>query len=214
VDTITVPIDGLREHPRNYRTHPDDQLEHLARSIELHGFYRPVVLARDHTILAGHGVVRAAARLGRAEVPAVRLDLDPDEPRALQLLAGDNETGNLADVDDRALTELLRELAQDDPGLLLGTGFDTQQLSALAYVTRSRDEMADFDAAEEWLGLPGFQKADDVPTLLVKFDSDDERLKFLAEIGYGIERVSRIGGGHTIWWPDRPQNDLQSLRFQ
>jgi hypothetical protein len=207
-------VDALTPHPRNYRAHPDDQLDHIARSIELHGFYRNVVVARDGTILAGHGVVLAARRLGRTEIPVYRLDVDPDSTAAMQVLAGDNEISNLANIDDRALSELLRELAVDDLANLLGTGFDELSLAALAMVTRPASELADLDEAGEWLGLPGFARADDTPTLLVKFDSDDDRARFLDEIGYGSDRVSRIGGGHTIWWPDRPQNDLQSLRFQ
>jgi hypothetical protein len=207
-------VDALTPHPRNYRAHPDDQLDHIARSIELHGFYRNVVVARDDTILAGHGVVLAARRLGRDTIPVYRLDVEPDSTAAMQVLAGDNEMGNLADIDDRALSELLRELAQDDLANLLGTGFDELSLAALAMVTRPASELADLDEAGEWLGLPGFERPDDTPTLLVKFDSDDDRARFLAEIGYGADRVSRIGGGHTIWWPDRPLNDLTSLRFQ
>ena len=172
------------------------------------------MIARDDTILAGHGVVLAVKRMGLSEVPVYRVDVEPDSVEAIQILTGDNEMGNLAVVDDRALSELLRELAVDDIANLLGTGFDELSLAALAMVTRPASELADLDEAGEWLGLPGFAKADDVPTLLVKFDSDDDRRRFLEEIAYGPERVSRIGGGHTIWWPDRPQNDLQSLRFQ
>lgn len=52
--TEDAAIDELRAHPRNYRRHPDDQLAHIMRSIELHGFYRAVVIARDGTVLAGH----------------------------------------------------------------------------------------------------------------------------------------------------------------
>lgn len=207
-------VDALTPHPRNYRAHPDDQLAHIARSIELHGFYRNVVVTADGTILAGHGVVLAARRLGRDTVPVYRVDVDPNSPAAMQILAGDNEISNLAVVDDRALSELLRELAVDDLTNLLGTGFDELSLAALAMVTRPASELAGLDEAGEWLGLPGFVKADDTPTLLIKFDSDDDRAKFLEEIAYAADRVSRIGGGHTIWWPDRPQNDLQSLRFQ
>lgn len=207
-------LDELRPHPRNYRAHPEDQLDHIARSIELHGFYRNVVIARDGTILAGHGVVLAARRLGRESVPVFRVDVEPDDVAALQLLAGDNEISNLAGVDDRALSELLRELAAVDVSHLLGTGFDELSLAALAMVTRPASEIAGMDEAGEWLGLPGFETPDETPTLLVKFDDDDGRRAFLELVGYGVDRVSRIGGGHTIWWPDRPQNDLQSLRFQ
>lgn len=45
----------LKPHPRNYRGHPDDQLAHIERSIRDNGVYRNVLVARDYTILAGHG---------------------------------------------------------------------------------------------------------------------------------------------------------------
>jgi ParB-like chromosome segregation protein Spo0J len=66
-----VPLASLKPHPRNYRIHPDDQLEHIIKSIQEHGFYRNVVAARDGTILAGHGVVQAALKMGLKGVPVV-----------------------------------------------------------------------------------------------------------------------------------------------
>ena len=48
--------DQLKPHPRNYRDHPQDQIDHLIQSIRENGFYRNVVVANDNTILAGHGV--------------------------------------------------------------------------------------------------------------------------------------------------------------
>src|SRR5688572_19601390 len=100
-----VSITELKPHPRNYREHPDDQLEHICRSIEQHGVYRNIVTASDLTILAGHGVVKAALKLGIKRLRIVRLPIDADSPQALKLLAGDNEIGKLAEVDDRALSE-------------------------------------------------------------------------------------------------------------
>lgn len=208
----TVSVDELHAHPRNYRRHPDDQLAHIARSIELHGFYRNVVIARDGTVLAGHGVVEAARRLGRGSVPVYRLDVDADSTAAHQVLAGDNEISRLAEIDDRALTELLRELSESDPTDLLGTGFDELSLAALALVTRSADELADFDAAGEWLGMPDFDTPDRTPSVTVKFETADERETFLTELG--IEHVSRAGGGWSCWWPDRPLADTTSVRFE
>lgn len=122
-----VAIGDLRPHPRNYRRHPEDQLAHIEASIRSNGFYRNIVVARDGTILAGHGVVEAARRLGIERVPVVRLDVAPDDPRALRVLAGDNEIGKLAEVDDRALTEMLREIKESTEGLL-GTGVDAEKL--------------------------------------------------------------------------------------
>lgn len=211
---VVVPLDSLRPHPRNYRTHPEDQLAHIARSIELHGFYRNVVVARDRTILAGHGVVTAARRLGRWEVPVVPLDLDPEEPLALSVLAGDNEIGRLAEVDDRALTDLLRELAGDDFDRLLGTGFDEAQLAALALVTRPASELADFAAAAEWVGLPEFDAAGPDPVIHVKFLTLEDRDRFLTDVlGADHYIVRRQGDNWTTWWPEKARNDLVALRF-
>lgn len=211
---LIVPLDSLRPHPRNYRTHPEDQLAHICRSIELHGFYRNIVVARDHTILAGHGVALGAKRLGYVEVPVRRLDVDPFDVRALQVLAGDNEIGNLAEIDDRTLTELLRELATDDVENLLSTGFDVAQLAALAMVTRTRAEISDMDAAGEWLGLPGFEAEPPTPQITVRFLSVEDRDRFLADVLPGQTITKKVNDAWTTYWPDRPMNDLASVRFE
>lgn len=100
----------LRPHPRNYHVHPEQELEHLAESLREHGVYRNVVVARDNTILAGHGVVAAARRVGLDSLPVVRLDLAPNDPRALKVVIRDNEIGRLAEVDDVGLAHLLESL--------------------------------------------------------------------------------------------------------
>lgn len=126
-----VKIEDLKPHPRNYREHGDEQLTHIAKSIEENGFYRNVVVALDNTILAGHGVVAAAKSRGEKVVPVVRMNLKPDDVRALKILAGDNEVGRLAGVDDRALASILDELKAFDVKLLLGTGFTEESLAVL-----------------------------------------------------------------------------------
>lgn len=131
-----IDTKDLKPHPRNYQQHPDYQLRHIIKSIETHGFYRNVVVAKDNTILAGHGVVEAATRLGITQIPVHRVDLMPDDTKALQILTGDNEINNLAVVNDRMLTELLKEIALDDTAGLIGSGFDENQLATLAMITR------------------------------------------------------------------------------
>ena len=91
-----VEINNLKKHPRNYKEHPEQQLEHIIKSIEEHGFYRNIVIAKDNTILAGHGVVQASKLMGKQKVPVIRLDIDSDSTQALKVLTSDNEIGNLA----------------------------------------------------------------------------------------------------------------------
>jgi DNA modification methylase len=126
-----LPLTTLRPHPRNDGTHPPEELAHLRQSIREHGIYRNVVVANDGTILAGHGVVTAAALEGRTHVPGERRPYGPDDPRALKLLVGDNGIPQLRQRDDGVLAELLTELAAQGPAALLGTGFDEALLVAL-----------------------------------------------------------------------------------
>lgn len=209
-----VALSELKPHPRNYQAHPDDELAHIMESIKTHGFYRNVVIARDGTILAGHGVTEAARNLGYDSVPVIRTPYAPDDPRALKLLAGDNEIRHLAEVDDRALTELLRELAElDDLNGLLGTGYDEMMLANLAMVTRPADEIADMDAAAQWVGMPEYDAGDGRIQIVVNFANEEDRQAFCRLLE--VEAVTTAGKGNaaSIWWPKRIRDDLASTRF-
>lgn len=201
-----LPVASLRPHPRNYRDHPDAQLDHVVESIQRNGVYKNVVCARDGTILAGHGVVLAAQKAGVELIRVVRLDLDPDEPAALKVLAGDNEVSNLAVDDDRKLTELLREIAQS--GDLLGTGYDAQNLAALAMVTRPAAEIKNEDEAAHWVGMPKFSG---VPNpsfrqLQVHFKCQEDVDEFAKRLGIEVTEQSDV-----VWFPKRTNEDLSSV---
>lgn len=214
-----VEISDLKPHPKNYKKHPDDQLDHLMKSIIEHGFYRNVVVARDNTIIAGHGVVQAVVKMGlfdapkdkngRVVVPVIRLDIDPDDPRALKIMIGDNELGKLAESDERALTEMLRTAMTADD--LLGTGFDANQLSALLLVTRPESEIADKNAAAEWIGMPGYVPGVEPLRVVTMFDTEADRDEFFRRLGVPPrKKYKRVW---SQWFPEKPKNDLVALRF-
>lgn len=211
-----LPTDSLKPHPRNYRKHPADQLEHLAASLKLHGQYKNIVLARDNTILAGHGVWEAAKLAKLPTVFVVALDLDANDPIALKLLAGDNEISNLAADNDRALSEILKEIqANDDIGGLLGTGFDELSLAALALTTRGRDEIASINEAAEWAGMPEFDGGDKWIKLVVKFTSEGDREAFMekADLKHEFLSGSKSGLIHTTIWPQEGKRDMGAVEF-
>ena len=139
-------ISSLKPHPRNYRDHPSDQLDEIEESLSVYGFYKNIVVSQDGYILTGHGVVLTAARMGLEKIPTKEVPIDHDHPKALKLLAGDNELSHLAMDDDRVLTELLKEIHETDETGLKGTGYDEQRLAMLLMVTRPASEIADFDA--------------------------------------------------------------------
>ena len=205
----------LTPHPKNYREHPEDQIDHIAQSIRDHGLYRNVVTANDGTILAGHGVVLAAQRLELKEIPAIRLDIDPDSVGALKLLAADNYLSHFAADDDRALTDLLSEVATLDD--LYGTGFDESSLAALLMVTRDASEIADFDAAAEWAGMPDFDHEGTVVGLSIHFTNEEDRVKVTDMLGIDSSTSAEIRRGTKVWsihWPPRKRDDPGSVIFE
>jgi hypothetical protein len=170
----TVAVSSLTPHPKNYRAHPKAQLKHLCDSISQHGLYRNVVVAKDSTILAGHGVVEAVTQLGLKEIQVIRLNVSSESDLALKVLTGDNEISNLVDVDDHALLEVLKEI--DASGNLLGTGFDTDKLDALLQATLP----AEF-AEDAWAGMPEYTNEDQEPhrQILVSFSSEEKVAEFV-----------------------------------
>ncbi len=219
MDPVVMPapeltaVKHLTPHPRNYRDHPEDQIDHLVQSIRDHGVYRNVVTANDGTILAGHGVVLAAQRLDLKEIPAIRLDIDPDSPAALKLLAADNYLSHFAADDDRVLTDLLKDVADLDD--LFGTGFDEQSLAALLMVTRDGSEIADLDEAAEWVGMPEFDHTGSHLRMIIHFTSEDDRVAVADLLGVDDERTIRQGV--QVWslhWPPRRQDDPKSVIFE
>lgn len=210
----TTPIEDLTPHPRNYRDHPEDQLEHLVQSIRQFGVYRNVVVTQCGTILAGHGVVKAARLAGLEEVPVARVDLEPDSPAALKLLALDNEVSHLAVIDDRELTSILKDVMDGAEDGLLGTGFDEQMLANLVMVTRPASEIADFDAAAEWVGMPEFEGTTAAPRLIIQFDSEEDRERCVEHLGVKPTFRGRGQRPWSAWWPPRERDDPSSVMIE
>lgn len=179
-------------------------------SIKEHGFYRNVVAARDGTILAGHGVVEAARRLGLEEVPTITLEIEPDSTQAKKILAGDNTLGLFAEDNDRFLADLLKELSLEEA--LPGTGFDEQMLAAFALCTRPASEIADKNEAAEWLGMPEHQSEERI-RLVLTFDTTEERAELIEGLGLR-PKESGHQGTLSARFPDRPQHDETSVRFE
>lgn len=208
----TVPINNLKPHPQNYKEHPENQLDHIIKSINEHGFYRNVVIAKDDTILAGHGVVMACIKMGKKEIPCIRLDIESDSTQALKVLTSDNEITNLAQVDDRQLSEILKEILDTDFDLI-GTGFNEEQLSALVYTTRPATEIETFDEATEWVGMVDYDNQVNDIKIMVHFDSEKDRDSFMNLLGNPYVNY-KMKNTWKIWYPERKNEDPKSIKFE
>jgi hypothetical protein len=199
-ETALIALASLKPHPRNYRKHPEDEINHIIASIKTHGFYKNIVVARDLTILAGHGVVEAAKRMQLEKVPVVRLKLTKDDPRALQIVAADNEIGHLADNDDGMLAKLLTDVKDSvSIGSLMGTGFDDAMLANLLFSARPADPNAAPDNPDNlYFGMPEFKQQDQRPwkTLKVHFRNTTDLAAFAKLVKQKMTEKTKF-----VWYP-------------
>ncbi|MGE0805095.1 MAG: site-specific DNA-methyltransferase [Burkholderiaceae bacterium] len=123
------PTAKLLPYARNARTHSEAQVAQIAASIAEFGFTNPILAGSDGVIVAGHGRLAAAQKLGLEVVPVVVLDhLSPTQRRALVI--ADNRIAENAGWDDAMLRVELAALADDDFNVAL-TGFDADALAEL-----------------------------------------------------------------------------------
>ncbi len=138
------PLDRLRPYDRNPRTHSDEQVARIAASIVEFGFTNPVLAAGDGTVIAGHGRLEAARRLGLDRVPVLVLDhLTPAQRRAYVI--ADNQLALTSGWNDALLAEELHALngVGFDLDLL---GFDDADLDRLMAPLTEGDTGEDADA--------------------------------------------------------------------
>ena len=125
----TIAVDLLIPYARNSRTHSDEQVAQIAASIREFGFTNPVLIDGEDGIIAGHGRVLAARKLGLDSVPCVRLDHLTETQKRAYIIA-DNKLALNAGWDEEMLALEFEELRGDDFDLSL-TGFAEDDLSRL-----------------------------------------------------------------------------------
>lgn len=202
-----VDISLLKPHPRNYREHPTHQIEHLANSIAEYGFYRNIIVAKDFTILAGHGLTQAAAFAKIKTVPILKLHISPNDVKALKLLAIDNEVDHLGDTDMRQLSEILKDILRDDD--LFGTGYDQAKLENLLTVSRSKAEVEEYLPESEWGDLVDFDRTKVNPKIVVNFENETDRQDFANVLGISLSDKQK-----AMWWPLKERKVLKDKKYE
>ena len=113
----------------NSRTHSDEQINQVAASIKEFGFTNPILVNEFNVIIAGHGRLFAAKKLGLNQVPTITLKGLTEAQRKAYVIA-DNKLALNAGWDDDTLIAELNRLSELDFNLEL-TGFDANELARL-----------------------------------------------------------------------------------
>jgi DNA modification methylase len=152
-ETKPVAVVDLIPYAMNSRTHSDEQVAQIAASIREFGFTNPVLVDEQNNLIAGHGRLLAARKLGMSDVPAV-IVTGLDERRRRALVIADNKLALNAGWDEEILRNELADLAADFGGLM---GFSEDELAKLLSVQTAglTDEDAVPDVPERAVTVPG-----------------------------------------------------------
>ena len=145
---VYAELDTLIPYARNSRTHSDEQVAQIAASIREFGFTNPILVDAEGGIIAGHGRVLAARKLGMATVPTICLgDLTETQRRAYVI--ADNKLALNSGWDEEMLRVEFSQL-QDEGFDLSLIGFDEDELAALMNgPTEIEPGLTDEDAVPE-----------------------------------------------------------------
>ena len=118
---------SLVEHPRNYNTHPAEQIRLLAKIIKHQGWRNPITVSkRSGFVVKGHGRLAAAMILKTEKVPVDVQDYKDEASEVADMIA-DNRIAELAEADQDALKDLLVDDLFEDFDLEV-TGYDPKML--------------------------------------------------------------------------------------
>ena len=147
------PIEKLVPYARNSRTHSAEQVAQIAASMREFGFTNPVLVDEQGGIIAGHGRVMAARKLGMASLPVMVAAGWTDAQRRAYVIA-DNQIALNAGWDDAMLRLELDDLKAADFNLDL-LGFDADRLDELlADEVGQTEGLTDADAVPEVQAKP------------------------------------------------------------
>ena len=160
------PIGRLIPYIRNPRTHDEAQVAQIAASIVEFGWTNPVLVDGENGVIAGHGRLAAARRLGLSEVPVIELGhLTPNQKRAY--IIADNKLALAAGWDEELLHLELGDLASNGYDLTL-TGFSDDELEALLSVADDDDQ----DESDSHSAVTSGEEIPDIPVNPVSRSGD------------------------------------------
>src|SRR5271168_5089776 len=140
-------VEKLIPWARNPRTHSDAQVAQIAASIAEFGFLNPILVDTKAGIIAGHGRLLAARKLGLTEVPVIVLDHLTEAQKRAYVIA-DNKLAENAGWDDEMLRVEIEALEDENFDVSL-LGFEDVELAQLLAAQDAIEGLTDEDAIPE-----------------------------------------------------------------
>jgi DNA modification methylase len=188
-------IGEIIPYARNSRTHSEEQVAQIAASIKEFGWTNPVLIDEENGIIAGHGRLAAARKLGHTEIPVIELTGLSEAQKRAYVIA-DNKLALNAGWDTEMLVNELRDLEGMDIDLSL-TGFSADELNDM--LAEKEEGLTDEDAVptppEEPITKPG-----DIWVL--------GKHRLMCGDSTSIDHLERLCDGQAVdmWLTDPPYN--------
>jgi ParB family chromosome partitioning protein len=142
-----VSTDSLIPYAMNSRTHSEHQIAQIAASIKEFGFLNPIIVDGENGIIAGHGRVMAAQKIGLNELPVVEAKHLTDAQRRAYVIA-DNKLALNADWDYESLRLDLESLKDFNFNIELA-GFSEAELSEILFDNESESDFPHLNDGEK-----------------------------------------------------------------
>lgn len=153
---VSKNISELKKHPKNFRKHPQRQIDEMAKSVKTFGVVRPIVVDETNTILCGHGLYETLLFLNYETVDCYVVK-NLTENQKKKLLLADNKIYSLG-YDD---TDIIDEILSGMEGDFEIPGYDSEVLDALYGKTSLADEeIKEVDEIKQDYSIPKLEKVD------------------------------------------------------
>jgi hypothetical protein len=196
-------VADLIPYARNSRLHSDAQVAQIAASIREWGWTMPILVDEVGNVIAGHGRIMAAQKLGLEDVPCMTATGWSEAKRRAYVIA-DNKLALNAGWDDEMLRVEFDDLRDMGFDLEL-TGFDIGEITGLFL----EKEDGETNASDEWLGMPEFEDQDPCfRKVIVNFDTASDVQNFFDL----LDQVD-TGKAKSIWFPAKQRRDLEAMRW-
>lgn len=204
---VYKPIKELKPYKKNAKKHPKEQIEQIANSIKEFGFTQPVLIDRNNCVVAGHGRILGAKKVGLKEVPTLCLDdLTEEQIKAYRL--ADNKL-NESEWDSGLLKESLDEILDLDMEMFGFSDSDileeTEEVEGEVKFTEVLNEennyiVLKFNNKVDWLNAMGLLGIEKVKALPTKRGGNSKSFGTRAGVGRvidGVEAIERMKGNEV-----------------
>jgi hypothetical protein len=195
--------ESLSPYDRNSRVHSERQIDQIVNSIREFGFTIPVLVDEKSMLIAGHGRVMAAQKMGLEEIPVMVATKWTDQQKRAYVIA-DNKLTENSTWDEELLKSEIKQLEFEEYNLDF-LGFDVDELTNL-FLDK---EFGKTDALEEWTDMPEYEGLDPCyKKVVVNFDDEESFNKFFEVVGQDHTEKTK-----SIWFPEKEKRNLKDLEW-